>query len=108
MTPLPRQRVLTALRFVEPDICPYYIWIDPAMLAPLAQYYGVADIKASIVHDHQVMREIVPLHQPLAANSYRDDFGAVWQEAAEAYIIKPALKEPSLKGYTFPDLTTDA
>lgn len=105
---LPRDRVLQALRFQEPDRCPYYIWVDQAMMAPLGRYYGVDDVKASVIHDHQVMREILALKHPLTADTYRDDFGAVWQQAAEMYVIEPALPQPSLKGYAFPDLTTDA
>jgi uroporphyrinogen decarboxylase len=105
---LPRDRVLQALRFEQPNICPYYIWVDPEMMAPLGRYYGVADVKASVIRDHQVMREVAPLRRRLSANSFQDDFGAVWQEAAEIYVTQPALGEPSLQGYRFPDLTTDA
>lgn len=105
---LPRDRVLHALRFEEPDRCPYYIWVDAEMMAPLGWHYGVADVKASVIHDDQVMREIISLRTRISPTSFVDDFGAVWQEAAEMYVIKPALAEPSLKGYTFPDLTTDA
>ncbi len=105
---LPRERVLAALRFEESDICPYYIWVDAAMMAPLAQHYGVDDVKKTIICDHQVMREIVPLQRPLSADTYVDDFGAVWRQAAEIHVERPALAQASLKGHTFPDLTTDA
>jgi uroporphyrinogen decarboxylase len=105
---LPRERVLAALRFEESDICPYYIWVDAAMMAPLAQHYGVDNVKKTVICDHQVMREIVPLQQALSADTYIDDFGAVWRQAAELHVERPALAEASLKGYSFPDLTTDA
>jgi uroporphyrinogen decarboxylase len=105
--PLPRERVLTALRFEQPDLCPYYIWVDPEMMAPLGKAYGVTDVKEAVICDHQVMREIIPLRRRLSPSSFIDDFGAVWSEAAEIYVTRPALSEPSLKGYTFPDLTTD-
>jgi uroporphyrinogen decarboxylase len=105
---LPRDRVLQALRFEQPDICPYYIWVDPEMMAPLGRHYGVADVKAGIICDHQVMREVQPLRRRLSPTSFQDDFGAVWHEAAEIYVTQPALSEPTLQGYTFPDLTTDA
>ena len=58
---MPRDRVLKALAFQEADICPYYVWIDPAMAGPLAEWYGVADVKDSIITDHQVMREVTAL-----------------------------------------------
>ena len=105
---LPRDRVLTALRFEQPDFCPYYIWVDPEMMAPLASAYGVRDVKEAIIYDHQVMREVSPLRRRLSPTSFIDDFGAVWSEAAEIYVTRPALSQPSLKGFTFPDLTTDA
>lgn len=105
---LPRDRVLQALRFEQTDPCPYYIWVDPEMMAPLGRHYGVTDVKASVIRDHQVMREIISLRTRTSPTTFIDDFGATWQEAAEMYVIKPALSEPSLKGYSFPDLTSDA
>ena len=36
----PRDRVLKSLRFEEPDVCPYYIWIHPVMVPVLAKHYG--------------------------------------------------------------------
>ena len=107
-TILPRERVLAALRFEESDMCPYYIWVDQAMMAPLAEHYGVADVKMSVIRDHQVIREITPLQRPLSPTTYVDDFGAEWRQAAEIHVERPALAQASLKGYTFPDLTSDA
>jgi uroporphyrinogen decarboxylase len=105
---LPRDRVLQTLRFEQPDKCPYYIWVDPEVAPVLSRHYGVADVKATVIRDHQVMREVMSLRRRLSPTSFVDDFGATWQEAAEMYVIKPALAAPTLKGYTFPDLTTDA
>jgi len=104
----PRERVLKALRFEQPDICPYYIWVHQDMMAPLAHYYGVDDVKATVIRDHQVMREVLALTQPLSADRYVDEFGTLWRQAAEPYVERPALSEPTLTGYTFPDLTADA
>ena len=78
------------------------------MLAPLARYDGVEDVEATVIHDHQVMREVLPLQRRLSSASYVDDFGTIWQEAAELHIAQPALGDATLKGYSFPDLTTDA
>lgn len=107
-TVLPRDRVLAALRFEQTDLCPYYIWIDEAMLGPLAQHYGVDDVKASVVRDHQVMREILALKQNTAPDTFLDDFGALWRQGAVLHVERPALVAPALRGYTFPDLTSDA
>ena len=105
---LPKERVLTALGFEQPDICPYYIWVDPDMLAPLAQWYGVDDVKARIIQDHQVMREVLALRQPLSGDLYEDEFGTLWRQGAAPHVERPALLEANLKGYQFPDLTSDA
>ena len=64
--PLPRDRVLKSLAFEQPDICPYYVWIDEAMAGPLAEHYGVEDVKDTVITDHQVMREIIALRTPLS------------------------------------------
>jgi uroporphyrinogen decarboxylase len=105
---LPRERVLTALRFEQPDICPYYIWIHEEMMGPLAQHYGVQDVKTTIVRDHQVMREILALKEYTTPDTYLDDFGALWRQGAVLHVERPALAVPSLRGYTFPDLSSDA
>lgn len=104
----PRDLVFQALRFEQPARCPYYIWVDAEMMEPLSRHYGVADVKASVICDHQVMREVRSLKEELSANTYRDDFGAVWQRGSADHVIQPALAQPSLQGYSFPDLTTDA
>jgi uroporphyrinogen decarboxylase len=105
---LPRERVLAALRFEQPDICPYYIWIHEEMLEPLSQHYGVRDIKATVIRDHQVMREILALKQYMTPDTYLDDFGSLWRQGAVLHVERPALAAPSLRSYTFPDLSSDA
>ena len=107
-TTLPRERVLAALRFEQSDICPYYIWIHEEMLGPLAQHYGVQDVKTTVVRDHQVMREILALKEYTTPDTYLDDFGALWRQGAVLHVERPALAAPSLRGYIFPDLTSDA
>jgi uroporphyrinogen decarboxylase len=105
---LPRERVLTALRFEQPDICPYYIWIHEEMTEPLSQHYGVRDVKATVIRDHQVMREILALKEYTTPDTYLDDFGSLWRQGAVLHVERPALAAPSLRGYTFPDLSSDA
>jgi len=106
--PLPRDRVLKSLAFEQSDICPYYVWIDEAMAGPLAEHYGVEDVKDTVITDHQVMREIIALRTSLSDDTFVDDFGAIWRQGAVLHVERPALAEPSLKGYRFPDLTSDA
>jgi len=107
-TTLPRERVLAALRFEQTDICPYYIWIHDDLLEPLARHYGVQDVKATVIRDHQVMREILALKEYVTPDTYLDDFGTLWRQGAALHVERPALVAPSLHGYTFPALTSDA
>ena len=107
--PLPRERVLKALAFQEADIRPYYIWVDEEMMSPLAEWYGVEDVKKQVISDHTVMTEIKALKHPVDQEHYHDDFGTLWRKVGYSvpHVDKPALLEPSLDGYFFPDLTTD-
>lgn len=102
-----RDRVVDALGFRQPDFCPYYIWVDEAMAEPLARAYGVDDIKDSIIHDHVVMTEIRALQQEIDDDHAVDEFGTVYRDGNIPYVEHPALSRPTLKGYTFPDLSTD-
>jgi hypothetical protein len=45
------------------------------MMGSLAQHYGVQDVKATVVRDHQVMREILASKEYTSPDTYRDDFG---------------------------------
>lgn len=101
-----RKRVFTALSFRELDICPYYIWIDPAMLERLTNHYRNPELKKNYIYDHTVMIEITAEQCMLPDGTSRDEFGTIWQKGSILHIVKPALTEPSLSGYRFPDLTT--
>ena len=107
---LPRERVWEALAFREADIRPYYIWVDDEMMSPLAKWYGVKDVKKQVICDHTVMKEVKVLNYPAGIDHYVDDFGVLWRKVGYSapHVEKPALLEPSLDGYSFPDLTSDA
>src|SRR3990167_5851916 len=67
----PKDAVFQALRFEQPAVCPYYIWVDKAMVPVLAERYGAdqfvgpadgtrtfdkhlraeAELRAGFVHD---------------------------------------------------------
>jgi uroporphyrinogen decarboxylase len=102
-----RERVFQTLSFTEPDLCPYYIWIDPEMEKPLAHYLGDPDFRNTVIQDHVVMTEVRALEHPLEDNLYRDDFGVIIKQGNIPHVERPALLKPDLKGYSFPDLSTD-
>lgn len=109
----PRDVVFQTLRFEEPDVCPYYIWVDPAMVPPLARHYGPrrfigpAGGTQSFVGSYTVLKEVAAL--PVAENGDRfiDEFGVEFRRGSTLHVERPALSEPTLDGYTFPDLSTD-
>ena len=64
------------------------------MFVPLAQHYGVQDVKTTVVRDHQVMREILALKEYTTPDTYLDDFGAPWRQGAVLHVEQPALARP--------------
>ncbi len=109
----PRDVVYQTARFEEPEVCPYYIWVDKAMVPPLAAHYGPecfigpADGTRTFAGSYTAMTEILSLHAADQGDGFIDEFGAhIRYGKAAWYIQRPALTEPSLKNYTFPDLTT--
>ena len=81
----------------SPNICPYYIWIHEDMMGPLARHYGVQDVKATVVRDHQVIREVLALKEYTTPDTYLDDFGSLWRQGAVFCASSvPALDAPSL------------
>ena len=109
----PRERVYQALRFERTRPCPYYLWIDDAMVPCLAERYGAesflgaAGTTRTFAGSCSVLTEIVA--QPVEDHGiwYVDEFGATVRRGAELHVERPALSSPSLAGYRFPDLTTD-
>lgn len=102
-----RERIFQTLSFTEPDLCPYYIWIDPEMEKPLADHYNDPDFRKTIIQDHVVMGEIRALEHPLENGLCRDDFGVIIKHGNIPHVEVPALSEPDLKGYTFPDMSSE-
>jgi uroporphyrinogen decarboxylase len=101
-----RKRVFNTLAFKESDICPYYIWIDEAMIKPIADYYGNEHFQHTIIQNHTVMAEIEASQKPLGNDLYIDEFGVTLLEGSIPHVEKSPLGEPSLQGYHFPDLST--
>lgn len=103
----PRQRVLKAMAFEETDIVPYDIRIDEALVPRLAGYYGDPAFADRIVN-HLPFWPIEAARRWEAADRYVDVFGCVWRVGNIPHIEEHPLKEPSLRGYEFPDLTDES
>lgn len=110
----PRDLVFQSLRFEQPATCPYYIWIDKAMVPPLAAHYGEkqfigpVDGTRTFAGSATAWMEILALPVEDHGDWFIDEFGARIRRGAAIHVEIPALPEPSLAGYRFPDLTTDA
>jgi uroporphyrinogen decarboxylase len=107
-----REAVFASLRFEEQRPCPYYIWIDDAMVPPLAQrfgaenFVGAAGTTRTLAGSYTAMTEVAALPVEDHGDFYVDEYGAQLRRGAELGLERPALSQPSLAAYTFPDLTT--
>ena len=110
----PRDVVVRAMQFEQPESCPYYIWVAPEMVGLLAEIYGPerflgpAGGTRTFDGSFTAMREIAA--QPIweEGEHYEDEYGARLRRGSILQLEAPALAGPTLAGYTFPDLTTDA
>jgi uroporphyrinogen decarboxylase len=107
-----REAVFASLRFEEQRPCPYYIWIDDAMVAPLAERFGAESFVGppgttrTFAGSYTTMTEVATLPVEDHGDCFVDEYGVKLRRGAELGLERPALAEPSLAGYRFPDLTT--
>jgi uroporphyrinogen decarboxylase len=106
-----RETVFAALRFEQQAPCPYYIWIDDRMVAPLAARFGAENFVGSpgstrtFGGSYTAMTEVAALPIEDHGDCYVDEYGAKIRRGAELGLERPSLSQPSLAGYRFPDMT---
>ena len=109
----PRDVVFETMNLVQPAVCPYYAWIDDAMVAPLAAHFGADQFIGSpgavrtFAGSYTAMTEIITRPVEKQNGVFEDEYGVIYRRGSIPYVERPALLGPSLDGYTFPDLTTD-
>ncbi len=103
----PKERVLRALAGQESDIVPYDIRIDDAALDKLTQLPEGRDLAGRIVN-HLPFFHIEAARRPLGPDRYVDAFGCTWRAGHAPHLEDSPLKEPSLRGYEFPDLCEES
>lgn len=109
-----RETVFQALNFTQSSGCPYYIWIDNEMVPPLTEYFGRDQILITerspnlFAGSYTAMTEISARPVKELGECFIDDFGVMYKRGAALHVERPALPEPTLEGYQFPDLTTDS
>ncbi|MFQ5808917.1 MAG: uroporphyrinogen decarboxylase family protein [Armatimonadota bacterium] len=104
-----KERTKLAIDHQETDIVPYMIDFTPPPRALLAEHYGTEDVEGAIGNHITLLGP--PSGKPLYSHPDRfgdevtDDFGVVWHTSQydRGLVKEPALKEPSLEGYRFPD-----
>jgi uroporphyrinogen decarboxylase len=100
-----RDRVLAALDYQETDVIPYNLPIEDEVAARLDAHYGGPAWRQR-VQDHIAVLRLPALGIPEGVpRIYSDPFGSVWRgDRRPAHLERPALIEPDLSGYAWPDL----
>ncbi len=105
MSLTPRERVIAQIAHQETDYLPYTLGWEGDVDERLDAHYGSTAwrvlVDQSIRHIPTPNLAWEETGEPL----YTDHFGTTWRlDRRPAHLEEPALKEPSLCGYTFPDL----
>jgi len=109
----PRDVVYRTLRHEQPAACPYYIWVNKEMIAPLAKHYGTEQFIGSanditiFAGSYTALKEVLALAVSEDGDFFVDEYGTQFRRGNIHHVERPALVEPSLKNYAFPDLTSD-
>lgn len=100
-----RERVLAAFRFEETDPIPYQLPMEDNVAERLDAYYG------SPAWRERLQQHVGFVGMPSLGILmdgpvvYTDHFGTVWRvDKRPHHLKKPALIEPDLTGYTWPDI----
>jgi len=102
----PKERVYRTLEHEETDIVPYNIPIHPLAHEKLVKIYGEGYSKCVINHFANLsftFEAAIPAE--LEDKIWVDEFGCTWRQGSIFSLVKPALTEPSLEGYKFPDFS---
>jgi uroporphyrinogen decarboxylase len=103
----PREIVLQAVTHHETDVIPYILSIEPDVKKRLDAHYGGPEKFPK----HSVFFASAGFNwraKDLPGGGFRDVFGVEWMQGNIFHIIEPLLKQPSLKGFTFPTLISEA
>jgi uroporphyrinogen decarboxylase len=100
-----RERVLAAFRFEETDPIPYQLPMEDNVAERLDAYYGSPAWRERL-QQHVGFVGMPSLGILMDGPAvYTDHFGTVWRvDKRPHHLKKPALIEPDLTGYTWPDI----
>lgn len=97
-----KERVVRAFRFEEVRPTPYTVWYDEAIRLKLNEHFGSGEWEQRIRnHVFRVNVDWRP-RDYIRDGEFSDVHGSIWQEGDPEHLVRPALSEPSLKGFTIP------
>jgi uroporphyrinogen decarboxylase len=104
-----KERVKAAMQHQKTDFIPYQMDCLSAAEKKLRTHFGEVDLSEVIGNHFSVVEPSyysIFKTKDLDANKFRDSFGALWELKPNediGSVIENPLKEPTLKGYEFPD-----
>lgn len=106
-----RERMLRALHMQEADIVPYAISWKPQVHEKLIAYYGDDSFMQRVQNHHLASISPPFIRQELDEFRFVNFCGSVMQKpqdprGATFQVVEPALPQPSLRGFAFPDPAT--
>ena len=102
-----RNRVLRAFRFEETDFVPYKVGMFQEVHDSLVAYYGSAE-PLDMIENHEFKVKVQYPKRPAGNGTYRDCWGSLFREGDNHTVdrlLEPALRNPTLAGYRFPEVT---
>ncbi len=103
-----KQRVIAQINHQETDFVPYHLMFDPGsnLEERLDAYYGNNKWRTKV--DNAIYQLPLPstsINLELGAEKYIDAYGSEWRLDLRPFSLsKPALTEPSLDNYKFPEV----
>ena len=102
----PKEIVLQAVTHHETDVIPYMLSVEAETRERVDEHYGGRENFPE--HDRFFAGQGCPWRsEDLPDGGFRDIFGVKWEQGTTFQITEPALKEPDLSGFEFPELIKD-
>ncbi len=101
----PRERVWQSIRHQQPDRVPWQIACTIPTRLKLENYYGTGDLDR-VLDQHIVKQRARLPYTEIRPDFFQDEFGVVWNRTIDkdiGNVEDHPLKEPTLKGFRFPD-----
>jgi len=96
-----------ALQHPRPPYVPWSFHFTHDASDRLARHFGCADVEALVDNHFVELGSDIGFFTDLGGHQFRDVFGAVWDRSGEnediGIIREYQLREPTLRGYSFPD-----